>query len=154
MSFIEFIKGRTRYVLLVGKYAFKFPCLGNWRGFLKGLQGNMFEADNKNTDPDRLAPVLFSIPGGFLIVMPRCEIFLSDKAPELIQYFEDLIDSCPSDERPAWNVLNIIEVSECRNFGFYQGRVVAIDYGHGYEAGLNRYIIEEDRKKRRSVKHV
>ncbi len=66
--------GATRWVLLTKSYAFKVPNLTKYRTFLCGLLANMQEvAFSKVTIfKHKLCPVLFHLPGGLLVVMPRC----------------------------------------------------------------------------------
>lgn len=64
-------KGACRAVLLTAKYAFKFPRFNSWQGFLWGLLSNRQEAVFSKTKDPRLCPVLFCLPLGFLVVMPR-----------------------------------------------------------------------------------
>lgn len=138
---IKYCSGRTRSVFLIGGLAFKLPSLTSWSAFLTGLQGNMFEVSNKDTSSHYLAPILFHIPGGFLNVMPRCEVYKEELHEDLIKYFDALYDEDFS------SVLNIVEIAEPRNFGKYKGRVVAIDYGHGGDYELNKWVISDRRDK-------
>jgi hypothetical protein len=43
----------------------------SWKHFLYGLLANMQEAQFSKTSWPELCPVLWSLPGGFLVVMPR-----------------------------------------------------------------------------------
>lgn len=106
--------GTTRTVLLIGNFAFKFPSCVEWRLFLQGLLANMQEKKFSGFHPD-LCPVKFSIPGGFLIVMPRCKPLSRDE-------YED----------------NLIELSDfgipvepkLDSVGWLNGKIVAVDYGN------------------------
>ncbi|MCM5689520.1 hypothetical protein CN140_02645 [Sinorhizobium meliloti] len=64
--------GATRTVILTRRYALKLPSFKSWRLFLQGLLANMQEREFGKAERDGLCPVLFSIPGGLLVVMPRC----------------------------------------------------------------------------------
>lgn len=66
--------GYSRDVLLIGKYAFKFPSPRNgWRAFVMGLLGNIEEARKwQYSRHTGLAPVLFSL-AGFVNIYPRYE---------------------------------------------------------------------------------
>jgi hypothetical protein len=72
---VSVLHGATRTVILVGRYAFKFPTMAyGWKSFLNGLLHNMNEtAWWRSACNAGLCPIVFSIPGGFLNVMPRCE---------------------------------------------------------------------------------
>jgi hypothetical protein len=74
MKFIEWKRGGvSREVVCVGRWALKFPKLTRgWRQFLIGLLANMQESDfSKLGWSDLLCPVVFYLPGGWLVVMPR-----------------------------------------------------------------------------------
>lgn len=103
---IQLKKGETRWCLLVGGLAFKFPNPRSWGRFINGLLNNIFEISQQHQPG--VAPILWSAPGGFLIVMPRCE------NPEGLVAFLGY---------PHW--------VECKpsSFGVYQGKVVAVDWG-------------------------
>ena len=64
--------GVTRIILLVGPYAIKIPNIKSWRLLLHGLLANMQERLWSPYSRTLTAPVLFSMPGGFLLVMERC----------------------------------------------------------------------------------
>lgn len=112
---MKYCRGSTREVLLIGRWAIKIP---SWRGylhFLYGLIANLNEVTwwNGTHDP-RLCPVLFSLPGGLLIVMPRVNLAHAPVGPtrEHLKYFEGL----PVELMP-------------RNWGMYNGQLVTVDYG-------------------------
>jgi hypothetical protein len=82
--------GTHRTAYLTRKYAFKVPALREWRLFLLGLLANMQEARFwRDTHWPELCPVLFSLRGGFLVVMKRAdplsrERFLSFEYAEFV----------------------------------------------------------------------
>jgi len=111
-------RGATRTVILIGKYAIKTPSIFAWRLFLLGLLANMQEAIFSKTGWPELCPVLFSFPGGFLVVMRRARP-ISRTHYESISY-EQLVAKdhyrVPAENKPdSWGVLD--------------GRIVAVDYG-------------------------
>ncbi|QSA96603.1 hypothetical protein [Methylococcus sp. EFPC2] len=110
--------GATRAVLLVGRMAIKVPRLSTWRTFLNGLLANMQEREFWRTRWAELCPVLFSLPGGWLVVMPRAKP-LTDA------------DWCAFDtEEFIERSDGVIPVEEKQDsFGWLNGRIVAIDYG-------------------------
>lgn len=71
--------GVTRRVLLVGPWALKVPAVTEWRLFLLGLLANMQETLWSKTGWPELCPVLWSVPGGFLVVMRRARILTEDE---------------------------------------------------------------------------
>jgi len=124
---IELKGGCTRHVLLVGRYAIKIPRLNyGWQLFLKGMLGNIQEVLFSSMNDKRMCPVLFSLPGGFLLVMPRCEAVSVDRFEILdITVFNSEYDydaqkfircKVPVERKPD-------------SFGIYQNRIVAVDYG-------------------------
>lgn len=107
--------GCTRLVILTRKYAIKIPQFHyEWRHFLFGLLANMQEVQFSKMKDERACPVLFSLWGGWLLVMPRCEPITRDDFRRL-----DISDYNPP-----------IPVEDKEDsFGYYNGRIVAIDYG-------------------------
>lgn len=109
--------GITRIAWLIGPYAIKVPNVRyGWGNFLRGLLSNMQEARfSPMSDTFHLAPVLFSLRGGWLNVQRRCAP-LSDEQWVLLE-----------GEGGRWKDF------ECDfkrdNFGFLKGRVVLLDYG-------------------------
>ena len=112
-------QGATRNVLLTKHYAIKIPRLVEWRLLLYGLLANMQEATFwRFQRSDKLCPALWSLPGGFLLVMRRAtEISRDDFATF---DYEAFIDA------GTWHVP--VEDKQ-DSFGWYNGRIVAIDYG-------------------------
>lgn len=135
---MKLIHGRTRSVLLIGDYAIKFPYLKSWPYFVRGLLDNMFEKSYNRFPSEFLVPLLFSLPGGVLNVYPRCTVITHAKDSQLWKLFRILY------EEDNEYILNIIECAEPSNFGYYQGRIVAIDYGHGRQYFTNKHIIEDE----------
>ncbi len=111
-------KGTTRLVILTKNYAFKFPSFYSWKFFLQGLLGNMQESLFWTLHDSKLCPVLFSIKGGFLNVMPRAQELSLE---EFIAFdFESFVQT-PNFLIPVENKLD--------SFGKINGSIVAIDYG-------------------------
>jgi hypothetical protein len=111
--------GTTRRVLLIGNYAIKVPRIGyGWQAILKGLLANMQEKMFSATEWPELCPVLWYVPGGFLIVMRRARP-LSDKEWEGFRH-DEFVDKGDY----------IVPVEDkYGSFGVLDGRVVAVDYG-------------------------
>jgi hypothetical protein len=117
MKIVKLAYGTTRTVLLTKRFAFKFPSAVEWRLFLLGLLGNMQEARFSGLSPN-LCPVLFSIWGGFLVVMPRCRpLSISDFGELDVTKFTHLSDMT----LPVENKMD--------SFGWLNGKIVAVDYG-------------------------
>jgi hypothetical protein len=111
--------GCTRTVFLLGKFAIKIPAMAEWRLFLLGLLANMQEALFSKTKWPELCPVLFSIPGGFMVIMPRAEPLTRE---EFHNFEFDTWISQDEYRVPAENKLD--------SFGKLDGKIVAVDYGN------------------------
>jgi hypothetical protein len=125
--------GITREVFLTKHLAVKIPTWRTWRHFLQGLTANINERNWwRWTNDQRLCPVRFALPGGWLIVMDRAEHI---KMPEAGSYAEgfglltrenilrrlDEFTGLPVEAKPD-------------SFGLIEGNLVAIDYGDGMDA--------------------
>lgn len=111
-------KGSTRWVILIGRYAIKLPSFYSWKMFLNGLLANLTERSFAPLDKDRLCPILFAAPGGFLVVMPRAnELSDAEWAGLDLFKFTRHADYCLPVEMKR------------DSFGTLGGRIVAIDYG-------------------------
>ena len=113
--------GTTRWVLLTRNYAIKLPTLIDWRLFLLGLLANMnerfFYLSFQKGSPElaqRLCPIVFSAPGGWLVVMRRAQPLDRDDFELCAQINWKYI---PVERKPD-------------SFGWFEGRIVAIDYGN------------------------
>ena len=111
---IDVKSGMTRNVLLIWKYAIKIPTFRSWKLFLRGLLANMQENEFSGVWPE-LCPVVFSVPGGVCSVMIRAEP-ISEKQFDL--EFEKIPEH-----------IVIIAESKSQNYGYLNGKLVAIDYG-------------------------
>ena len=124
--------GCTRFVILTKKYAIKIPQFKyKWRHFLLGLLANMQEVQFSKTKDERLCPVKFYIPGGWLLIMPRCE-----PVPENIFFNLDVTKFWPNssedyhpDNTCQRAEYNVPVENKLDSFGYYNGKIVAIDYG-------------------------
>lgn len=121
-------QGCTRLVILIWGWAIKVPQYTSWRMFLNGLLGNLQEREFSSMKLPELAPVLFSIPGGWLNVMPRAEVVdLESPGEERFQMMDIWYQSTLGTGREE--LLRDIVESKVDSFGVINGRVVAIDYG-------------------------
>lgn len=104
-------RGASRTVLLVGRWAVKIPRLrAGWRALLCGLLSNMAERDRWRAGPrDGLCPVLWALPGGLCVVMPRVE--MAGAAQEGLAHLTGYDHKASS-------------------YGYHRGELVAVDY-HG-----------------------
>jgi hypothetical protein len=109
----------SRLVLLVGTYAVKLPrCTYGWRKFLHGLLGNMSETKFGTVGLVGVCPVVFAVPGGWLLVARRAKVMSNE---EFASFDAALFCSREGYYIPA----------EHKNdsFGWLDGAIVAIDYG-------------------------
>lgn len=118
--------GSTRIVILTKKFAIKIPRFGDMEYFISGMLSNLRERRLHKECPNYFCPVLFSIPG-LLLVMPRVKTL--EKAPTMVHAFMfDLFHDCNNRNREAQIARGYCEYAYV-NYGFYKGKVVAIDYG-------------------------
>jgi hypothetical protein len=106
---MEIRRGASRTVLLTRRYAIKLPSLRSYRATLWGLLSNL--AERERAGGPGLCPILWSLPGGLVVVMPRCE-----RAP---------VDLIPSTEHRGDP-----DGAKADSWGVYQGQIVRVDY-HG-----------------------
>ena len=110
-----------REVFLVGRWAVKLPKLSrDWRQFLRGLLSNMEEREFAANGWPEFCPVVFSLPGGWLVIMRRAQP-LTD---EFLLTFDRLDFLMPEDGR----LFPEVEPKD-DSFGMLDGRVVIVDYG-------------------------
>lgn len=111
--------GTTRTVFLVGKLAIKIPVFSEWRLFLQGLLANIQERTFSKTGWPELCPVLFSIPGGWLVIMKRAEpISFEEFSAFNFSEFADKDDyTVPGEDKQD-------------SLGKLDGKVVMVDYGN------------------------
>lgn len=111
--------GCTRIVFLVGDFAIKVPnFMDGWKLFLNGLLANMQERVFGETKWPKLCPVLFSIAGGWMVVMRRVREMTSE---------EFLVFDSKS-WADAGDYLVPCE-HKANSFGWLKGEVVCLDYG-------------------------
>lgn len=112
--------GITREVILIGRYALKVPKLiYGWRLFLCGLLANMQEAEFGKSGWAQLCPVVWSIPGGWLVVQRRADPMTDDVWTNF-----DAEAFCVTDD-----YILPVEFKQ-DSFGILDGRIVAVDYGN------------------------
>lgn len=120
MGFVKVSKGSSRYVLLIGNLAFKFPYFYSWKTFLLGLLGNMQEVEfSKVTEmKSKLCPIKFYLPLGFLVVMPKVRILVNNELSK--DYLEKFC-----------NLETCVIPAEIKSdsFGYYRDKLVVVDFG-------------------------
>lgn len=120
--------GVTRKVLLIGKYAIKFPSLYSYRHFLQGILANdqeqhwsrMFKWSKK------LCPVIWCSWGCFVIIMPQVKVLTDQECRDGKLAHLD-IDEFLLIEPGEEGRFPVEKKSD--SFGWLDGRLVIIDYG-------------------------
>lgn len=115
--------GCTRRVLLIGPWAIKVPATTEWRLFLLGLLANMQEALFWQTRWPELCPVLWSIPGGWLVIMRRARVMTT---AEFAEFDAESFTQCGGEDGQYVVPVELKHDS----FGYLDGRIVAVDYGN------------------------
>lgn len=143
--------GATRWVLLIGKYAVKFPALYSYRSFLQGLLGNEQECRWYRAfwQTEKLCPILLRCPGYFFTVMPRVEVLTDEQArqlsvrkmvhaPHVPIPVDEFAREIPLDGPTYFDLFLRIEPfndsvfpaeRKSDSFGYLKGKLVIIDYG-------------------------
>ena len=112
--------GVAREVILVGPWAVKIPKLRyGWRNFLQGLIANMNEATWGRSGYEGLCPVLFTLPGGWLLIQRRATPLTCAEWCSLDQ--ESFLDRGDYLIPAEW---------KRDSFGRINERIVAVDYGN------------------------
>lgn len=120
---IQIKRGVTRTVVLVNKYAIKFPTLQSYKLFLNGLLANLQEKEFNGSHPD-LAPIIFSLPFGFCNIMVRAdELNVKDLSESEFRDF--LLDKYKNDPLKEF----MLSDAKSTNWGTLKGKLVKIDYG-------------------------
>jgi hypothetical protein len=124
--------GCTRYVILTKNYAIKLPQFKyQWRHFLLGLLANMQEVQFSKMKDNRLCPIKFYIPGGWILIMPKCiPITKKDFFNLNITKFwpNNTEDYHPNNTCERVN-FNVPVENKQDSFAYYNDEIVAIDYG-------------------------
>lgn len=124
--------GRTRIVFLTRRYAIKIPQLKKYNKFLLGLLSNMQEVKKGKSKDDRLCPIIFSIPLGLLLIMPRCKIISEDdfEILDLSNFWPNELEDYHPNNICERAYLNAPVENKADSFGIYNNKIVAIDYGY------------------------
>lgn len=152
--------GTTRTVFLIGKYAFKIPILKDgYRDFIKGVLGNINEVKLSGLCPNYFLPVLWSLPFGLLVVMPRVRS-IRQSTWYFRAYMADLFHRNNDENQEAWMARHY---SECipRNYAIYKGKPMCIDYGTATHRTVNendwlrelRFFVEDTEKLMEKLNH-
>lgn len=112
--------GSSRLVILIGWLAIKLPHPWGWKRLLRGLLANMQEREFSRLGWPELAPVLFSLPGGFLVVMRR-----TYDPPPLWRIHDYERWLLAAEQRGKVLPVEL----KLSSFGLLNGEVVAVDYG-------------------------
>lgn len=116
----KLIKGSTRWVIIIYNLAFKFPSLYSYKNFLNGLLANLQENElyKVHNFKEKLCPILFKFPLGFLNVMPKVEVLKPNTISKL-----ELKEFCKCCD------FHIDVEIKYNSFGYYKNKLIIIDYG-------------------------
>ena len=117
---MKIIKGTSRNIVLVGKFAFKFPNINSLRIFLLGMIANSDEAASSKllASTGKINPVLFWFPFGLCNVYLKAEPIGRDVFWDL--KFEEWIK--------IQTKQTITVEHKYSSFGIVKGEIVAVDY--------------------------
>lgn len=116
--------GYTRVVFLYKNYAIKIPNYRyGWATFLQGLLANINESTTWKSNTGvleqgrshLLCPVLWCSWGGWILVMRKVDIVITDEMGKHIDFSRHYVEF-PGDDKPD-------------NYGILNGRLVKLDYG-------------------------
>lgn len=119
--------GGTRIVILTKKYAFKLPRLGSWKQFVQGMLSNMTDGQWKGYDNEHLCPIAYSNRFGLVVVMHKAEPVEDEK--RFNSDLRKLYDDVDGDEERTLDRDFFEYDAFSKNFGYYKGKLVKIDYG-------------------------
>lgn len=139
-KFFGMAKGTTRVVLLIGKYAVKFPRLCDWFSFARGLCANQTERLVYGDNCKYFLPVLWASKTGLLLIMPRVKTATKDTW-YFRAFMADLHHQDNDDYGPAMVARNYCEFVPS-NYALYKGIPVCIDYGSKVEPATMNNIMD------------
>ena len=113
------LHGCNRIVFLTKRYAFKVPNCRNFFQFCWGLIDNMHERRVWKAGHAGICPLVFSIPGGFLNVMPRARVMTEEE-------FASFDSVAFRNRGDYW----LTAEDKASSFGWLNGEIVALDYGN------------------------
>lgn len=121
--------GSNRLVFLTRRYAFKIPNVRRWFQVCWGLIDNMQERRANGLGrfgrrQDGICPVVFSLPGGFLNVMPRARPLTDAEWASFDPYAH-----CRRRDESGTEYWISAEPKR-DSFGVLGGEILAIDYGN------------------------
>lgn len=122
--------GTTRSVLLIGRYAIKFPTTVSWRNFLQGILCNGSEHTFSKMNCEFLAPVVWRSWLDLVIVMPRADVKSYEEDDEIrFEYLEDFWQRVDASEQVVKDMIYGIVENKICSVGKINGVTVAVDYG-------------------------
>lgn len=112
--------GSSRITLIIWKYAIKIPRITHYISFLNGLKANYNEKQwYESFKSEKLCPILFSLPLGIILVMPKVQILSNSEFNEIYNENDWYLD----------NEIKIPVEPKNDSFGYYGGKLVCVDYG-------------------------
>lgn len=128
-------------MILTRRWAIKLPGTWTyhprtwWRGLILGLLANMQERLFAGCGWPELCPVVFSLPGGWLVVMPRLQVLTEEEFEWWLDWREKV--KWPPDARMDGSCALPVEL-KADGWAWRGCSVVAIDYGGGGRGGRAR----------------
>src|SRR5215469_741841 len=113
--------GATRLVILIGEFAIKLPKPTGLARFRRGCRGNSIEERiwrEERTHFPELCPVLWCIPFGLALAMPRARMMTDPEFwawADSAEYPEHWRPAAPYEHKPA-------------DWGWIKGKPVVVDY--------------------------
>jgi len=119
----HFLRGSSRWVFVIGGYAFKIPSLNSYQKFLYGLIANDTERKNyfefyEVYPRNKLCPIVMYLPLGLLNVMKEATIMTEAEFTAFDYSGFVSLDNCC--------ILPVERKAD--SFGYYKDQIVAIDY--------------------------
>jgi len=130
--------GITRIVIELNSVVIKTPNFTySWQHFLKGLVANIHENQTwKYTKSELLCPVVWSSWGGWVLIMKKADTARLEKEIEMLpykmMYSPEARDNWFEYKKGffnKWIDAGFGGDDKVDNYGYYQDRIVKIDYG-------------------------
>ena len=128
---MKIVQGRTRMVILTARYAVKIPQLKKYKNFLLGMLSNMQEVAMSKSHDERLCPVKTYLPFGLLLIMPKCDIVSEDifESMDKSKFWPNESEDYHPKNTCERAMQNVPVENKPDSFGYFDNRIVAIDYG-------------------------
>jgi hypothetical protein len=125
-------RGATRIVFIFRKFVIKVPNFTySYRNFIRGILSNIDEdrtwrwnsGKYENGKSHLLCPVIFSLWGGWLLIMARADVLKWSGDVRALPHTDN-----PNDVYKEWIEAGLGGDDKADNYGYYKGRLVKVDY--------------------------